>query len=168
MEEWKEYKLGDVCKIYGRIGFRGYTTNDLTTNPSEGAITLSPTNITEGEISYSKLTYIKWNKYYESPEIMLNSNDIVLVKTGSSIGRTAIVREIVHPMTLNPQFVVLKDIKVNPLFLSYIIKTPYFQALLKSITVGSAIPTLSQKYLANLRVNIPDVNTQQKIANRKP
>ena len=37
MEEWKEYKLGDVCTIVGRIGFRGYTTDDLTNNPKDGA-----------------------------------------------------------------------------------------------------------------------------------
>lgn len=164
MKEWKEYKLGDVCNIVGRIGFRGYTTEDLTNNPNDGAITLSPTNIVDGELDLSKPTYIKWPKYYESPEIMLDKNDIVLVKTGSSIGRTTRIREIKHPMTLNPQFVVLKDIKVNNIFLSYIIKSPYFQALLRAITVGSAIPTLSQKNLAKLEIRIPEDKEQKRIA----
>ncbi len=164
MSEWKEYRVGDVCTIVGRIGFRGYTTDDLTSDPNEGAITLSPTNIVQGEIELSKPTYIKWAKYYESPEIMLSPGDIVLVKTGSSIGRTAYIRKITHPMTLNPQFVVFKNIKINSVFLSYIIKSPYFQNLLKSITVGSAIPTLSQKNLANLKVYIPDTIYQSRIA----
>jgi type I restriction enzyme S subunit len=164
MEEWKEYKLGDVCTIVGRIGFRGYTTDDLTNNPKDGAITLSPTNIVQGEIDLSKPTYIKWPKYYESPEIMLNSGDIVLVKTGSSIGRTAYIRRIDHPMTLNPQFVVLKNININPIFLAYVVKTPHFQALLKTITVGSAIPTLSQKNLGNLKIHIPNKQYQFKVA----
>lgn len=164
MEEWKEYKLGDICTIVGRIGFRGYTTDDLTNSPNDGAITLSPTNIVAGELDLSKPTYIKWPKYYESPEIMLEQGDIVLVKTGSSIGRTTRIREVKHPMTLNPQFVVLKDIKVNNVFLSYVIKSPYFQALLRAITVGSAIPTLSQKNLAKLTVQVPDISTQKEIA----
>lgn len=164
MEEWKEYELGEICTIVGRIGFRGYTTNDLTNNPEDGAITLSPTNIVGGELDLSKPTYIKWPKYYESPEIMLEQGDIILVKTGSSIGRTTRIREIIHPMTLNPQFVVLKNIKVNNFFLSYVIKSPYFQALLKAITVGSAIPTLSQKNLAKLVVKIPTTKIQYKIA----
>ena len=164
MEEWKEYKLGDVCTIVGRIGFRGYTTDDLTNNPKDGAITLSPTNIVAGELDLSKPTYIKWPKYYESPEIMLEKDDIVIVKTGSSIGRTTRIREIKHPMTLNPQFVVLKDIKVDNGFLSYIIKSPLFQASLKAITVGSAIPTLSQKNLAKISINIPEEKTQKRIS----
>ena len=164
MEEWKEYKLGDVCTIFGRIGFRGYTTDDLTNDPNQGAISLSPTNIVQGEIDLSKPTFIKWDKYYESPEIMVYTNDIVLVKTGSSIGRTAIIRELKHPITLNPQLVVLKDIKINSYYLSYLIKSYLFQAQLKSITVGSAIPTLSQKNLANLKICVPDLTLQNKIA----
>lgn len=164
MSDWKEYKLGDVCAIVGRIGFRGYTTDDLTNNPKDGAISLSPTNIVAGEIDLSKPTYIKWPKYYESPEIMLEKDDIVLVKTGSSIGRTARIREVKHPMTLNPQFVVLKKVKVDNVFLSYVLKSQPFQASLKAITVGSAIPTLSQKNLAKISINMPEEKIQKAIA----
>lgn len=163
--EWKEVRLGDVCEIYGRIGFRGYTTNDLVDTPKEGAISLSPKNIINGELNLDKCTYIKWDKYYESPEIMINPNEIVITKTGSSVGRTTFVRRVVHPMTLNPQLVVLKNISENAEFLSYYIKSALFQSVLKSIVVGSAIPTLSQKNLANLIINVPkEVAYQCRIA----
>ena len=163
--EWKEVRLGDVCEIYGRIGFRGYTTNDLVDTPKEGAISLSPKNIINGELNLDKCTYIKWDKYYESPEIMINPNEIIITKTGSSVGRTTFVRRVVHPMTLNPQLVVLKNISENAEFLSYYIKSALFQSVLKSIVVGSAIPTLSQKNLANLIINVPkEVDDQRRIA----
>ena len=163
--EWKEVILGDVCEIYGRIGFRGYTTNDLVDTPKEGAISLSPKNIINGELNLDKCTYIKWDKYYESPEIMINPNEIIITKTGSSVGRTTFVRRVVHPMTLNPQLVVLKNISENAEFLSYYIKSALFQSVLKSIVVGSAIPTLSQKNLANLIINVPkEVAYQRRIA----
>lgn len=163
--EWKEVRLGDVCEIYGRIGFRGYTTNDLVDTPKEGAISLSPKNIINGELNLDKCTYIKWDKYYESPEIMINPNEIIITKTGSSVGRTTFVRRVVHPMTLNPQLVVLKNISENAEFLSYYIKSALFQSVLKSIVVGSAIPTLSQKNLANLIINVPkEVAYQHRIA----
>ncbi len=163
--EWKEVRLGDVCEIYGRIGFRGYTTNDLVDTPKEGAISLSPKNIINGELNLDKCTYIKWDKYYESPEIMINPNEIIITKTGSSVGRTTFVRRVVHPMTLNPQLVVLKNISENAEFLSYYIKSALFQSVLKSIVVGSAIPTLSQKNLANLIINVPkEVAYQRRIA----
>ena len=160
--EWKEVSLGDVCEIYGRIGFRGYTTNDLVDTPKEGAISLSPKNIINGELNLNQCTYIKWDKYYESPEIMLKSNEIVITKTGSSVGRTTFIRRVEHPMTLNPQLVVLKNITENAEFLSYYIKSSLFQSVLKSIVVGSAIPTLSQKNLANLKINVPKVKEDQR------
>lgn len=106
--EYKKYKLGDICKIFGRIGFRGYTTEDLVSSPANGAISLSPSNIVDGVMDLSKCTYISWEKYEESPEIKIAPNDIVIVKTGNSYSRTAIIRNVEHPMTLNPQFVVLK------------------------------------------------------------
>lgn len=163
--EWKEVRLGDVCEIYGRIGFRGYTTNDLVDTPKEGAISLSPKNIINGELNLDQCTYIKWDKYYESPEIMINPNEIIITKTGSSVGRTTFVRRVDHPMTLNPQLVVLKNISENAEFLSYYIKSALFQSVLKSIVVGSAIPTLSQKNLANLKINVPkEVDDQRRIA----
>lgn len=160
--EWKTVKLGDVCKIFGRIGFRGYTNNDFVTKPEDGAITLSPTNIVDGELDLTKCAYINWDKYYESPEIMVQENDILLSKTGT-IGRTALVKRVEHPMTINPQFVLLKECTINPRYLSYLLKTPKFQGDLYSITVGSVIATLSQKNLGNIKIDIVDSATQDKI-----
>ena len=162
--EYKKYKLGDICKIFGRIGFRGYTTEDLVSSPSNGAISLSPSNIVDGVMDLSKCTYISWEKYEESPEIKVAPNDIVIVKTGNSYGRTAIIRNVEHPMTLNPQFVVLKDIHINPVYLAYFLKTDEFQKQIYGIVGGSAIPTLSQEDLASLIVRVPNENIQNTIA----
>lgn len=163
--EYKTYKLGDVCKIFGRIGFRGYTIKDLVDSPKDGAISLSPTNIANGTMDLTKCTYISWEKYEESPEIKICPNDILIVKTGNSYGRTAIVRQVQHPMTLNPQFVVLKDITVNPIYLSYFLKSEEFQKQIYGIVGGSAIPTLSQEDLANLLIRVPNERVQNSISN---
>ena len=162
--EYKKYKLGDICKIFGRIGFRGYTTEDLVSSPSNGAISLSPSNIVDGIMDLSKCTYISWEKYEESPEIKIAPNDIVIVKTGNSYGRTAIIRNVEHPMTLNPQFVVLKDIQINPVYLAYFLKTDEFQKQIYGIVGGSTIPTLSQENLANLIIRVPNDNIPNTIA----
>ena len=112
----------------------------------------------------SKCTYISWEKYEESPEIKIAPNDIVIVKTGNSYGRTAIIRNVEHPMTLNPQFVVLKNIRINPVYLAYFLKTNEFQKQVYGIVGGSAIPTLSQENLASLIVRVPNENIQNTIA----
>jgi type I restriction enzyme S subunit len=77
---WEVKKINEVCKIFGRIGFRGYTTNDLVDSSNDGAISLSPTNIHNGQLTFSKCTYITWYKYEESPEIMIYEGDILLAE----------------------------------------------------------------------------------------
>lgn len=163
MSEWKEARLGDICTIIGRIGFRGYTAKDLVETPDKGAISLSPTNIANFELNLSKVTYISWEKYYESPEIMVAPGDIVFSKTGT-VGWSALIKEVVHPITLNPQLVVFKDIKINPVYLSYVMRSHLFKGLVKNITGGSAVPTLTQKDLGNLEFPVADSETQEKIA----
>ena len=60
--EWK--KLGEVCRIIGRIGFRGYTRKDIVSQ-GEGAISISPTNIKNQVLNLDPeiSTYISWSKY---------------------------------------------------------------------------------------------------------
>ena len=48
-DEWKEYSIDEIANIYGRIGFRGYTSADLV-EKGNGAISLSPSNITNNQL----------------------------------------------------------------------------------------------------------------------
>ena len=161
-EGWEYKKLGEVCSIVGRIGFRGYTKADLVKSSEDGAITLSPSNIVNGELDFSKCTYINWVKYFESPEIMLENGDIVLVKT-ASIGKCAVVKDLPHESTLNPQFVVLKQINGVSDFFCYYLKSPKAQNLIKIMAGGVAIPTLSQKKLGMMPIPVPPLSEQQSI-----
>lgn len=168
---WEEKKLGNVVEIKGRIGFRGYTTKDIV-EQGKGAISLSPTNITEnGNLNFDKSTYISWEKYNESPEIQLQKGHIVLVKTGSSYGKSALVKELPAKTTVNPQIVVLKPEEgVNKYFISVLISHPMIQKQIKCAVVGGAIPTLSQESISKFDVLYPKKTSykpseQEKIAN---
>ena len=163
---WEVKKINEVCKIFGRIGFRGYTTNDLVDSSSDGAISLSPTNIHNGQLTFSKCTYITWFKYEESPEIMIYEGDILLVKTGSSYGKCALVRKLPHEATINPQFVVLKNCDINNVFLTCLLQTPSAKREFDSFTIGAAIPTFSQKNLGNMMIVVPPLSLQQTFASK--
>ena len=143
-EDWDLKKIGSFCKIFGRIGFRGYSKKDIV-NEGRGAITLSPSNIINNKLSLKDCTYITWEKYYESPEIIINKGDILLVKTGSTTGKTCYVNELPHKATLNPQMVVFKELSVNAQFLSYIFASSIFLNQINTTLVGGVLPTLSQK-----------------------
>ena len=159
---WEYKKLGDVCTIVGRIGFRGYKRSDYVEGLNDGAISLSPSNINNGVLDYSKCTFISWEKYKESPEIMIENGDVLLVKT-ASVGKSAYVEHLPHETTINPQFVVLKHISANHKYIAYVVKSNSFLLDLKSITFGSSVPTLSQKDLADLSIPVPSLSEQSRI-----
>jgi len=159
---WEDKLLKDICSVFGRIGFRGYTKADFVSTPDNGAITLSPSNIIGGELSCDKCSYVSWEKYYQSPEIMVFPGDILLVKT-ASIGKCALVRSLPHEATINPQFVILKEIKVNHQYLTYFLQSPIAQKKFQEFAIGAAVPTFSQKKLEGLIVPTPSLPEQQRI-----
>ena len=162
--EWEKQKLCDISSIVGRIGFRGYTTNDIV-EKGMGAIALSPTNIVNNQLTYDKdNTYISMSKYEESPEIMIKRGDVIFVKTGSTVGKVAYADKMICKTTLNPQVVVLKDIKCDNYILSVIMSTRKFQNKIQRITVGGAVPTLSQMAMGNIFISLPAAKEQEKIS----
>ena len=130
-----------------------------------GAIALSPTNIVNNQLTYDKdNTYISISKYEESPEIMIKQGDVIFVKTGSTVGKVAYVDKLICETTLNPQVVVLKDIKCDNYILSVIMSTRKFQNKIQRITVGGAVPTLSQVAMGNILISLPLAKEQEKIS----
>ena len=126
--EWTISRIKNVSTIYGRIGYRGYTIADIV-DENSGALSVSPGNIFDDKFTLKSKTFISWEKYYQSPEIMLFENDIVVVKTGSTIGKVALVPQISYSLTLNPQVVVLKKIKLDQLFFYYFLTTDFIRCV---------------------------------------
>ena len=157
-----EYKpLGEICEIKGRIGFRGYTREDLVSE-GNGAISLSPSNIIDNKISYSGSTYISWEKYEESPEIKVYNNDVIFAKT-ASVGKCAIIKNLPCEATINPQLVVLKNIRTIPDYLNYILQDARFQSEVKKLTGVGSVPNISQTALAGITIPVPPIEVQEEI-----
>ncbi len=168
-EKWIHKKLGEVCTIHGRIGFRGYTTDDLV-EKGYGAITFSPSDIHDSKLCYDNCDYISWFKYEESPEIKVFNGDILFCKT-ASIGKCAIVENLKEKATINPQFVVLKDFTCDSKYLYYKLISYDFQTHVLGITGGSTIKTMSQEKLGLEPISFPalpdgspDIAAQRRIA----
>ncbi len=161
-KDWNVKKLKFSCKLFGRIGFRGYTADDLV-EESEGAITLSPTNMNNFNLDYSKCSYLSWDKYYESPEIMVEVGDVLLVKT-ASVGKCSYVDYLPKETTVNPQILVLKEHKDCSKFVTYLFHTSIGEAYIDTTKGGSTIYTISQEKIGNYEFAFPPFTEQQKIA----
>ena len=154
--------LGEICEIKGRIGFRGYTREDQVAQ-GEGALSLSPGNIINGKMDYSDSTYISWKKYEESPEIMVFEGDVLFCKTGSTVGKVAIANDMPYKATINPQLVVLKDVKIGSKYLYFYLTTPYIQKVVKALAGVGSVPNISQAKLSELKILLPSLSEQSRI-----
>ena len=161
-QHWEIKKLKSLAEIRGRIGFRGYTNADLV-DEGDGAITLSPSNIIKGKMSYDKCSYLSWFKYNESPEIKVKNGHILFVKTGSSYGKTAFVSDLPMEATINPQFSLIKPSHINPNFLNFALSSEYFKAQVERGVIGSTIPTISQNVIGNFYILTPSNEEQDAI-----
>ena len=156
-------RLKYVVDIFGRIGFRGYTEQDLV-DENEGAITLSPSNIQNMKMDYSKCSFLTWQKYYESPEIKIKNGDVLFVKTGSTYGKVGYVENLPMEATINPQLVVFKNISMNSKLLFYMLQMSFVKDQCELAVVGGTIPTMSQVKIGNIYIPFPPLNEQQRIA----
>ena len=94
---------------------------------------------------------------------MVEIGDVLLCKTGSTLGKTAIIDYLPEKATINPQLVVLKNIHCNSRFLKYFLTTFYFQNELQKRKGLGSVPNISQKELGDIMIPIPPAKEQKRI-----
>ncbi|MFV0636798.1 restriction endonuclease subunit S [Mitsuokella sp. WILCCON 0060] len=153
---WEQCKLGDIVKLNGRIGFRGYTAKDIITKEEGGILAFSPTNIVNNKINLNvRNTYITCEKYEESPEIKISNGDILFVKTGSTLGKSALVTGISEPASINPQVVVMRTSQKFRSFLAYELISDNVQRQITAVKIGGAVPTLTESEIKYFNIWMP-------------
>jgi type I restriction enzyme S subunit len=163
-KHWEIKKVKLICKIQGRIGFKGYKTSDLVFD-GNGAITLGATHITKfNKIDLSEPVYLSWDKYYESPEIMVKEGDIVFTQRGAYLGKVGLIDKDYGDVTINPSLILLKNIKIHAPYLAYYLTSNYIRKSVDVISNSTAIPMISQEQLANFYCLIPPIEEQVEIS----
>lgn len=157
MAVWQEKRLGEVAEIVsggtpdtnnfefwgGNIGW--ITPFDLS-NYNYRYICNGTRNITDSGLANSSAK-------------LLPSNTI-LFSSRAPIGYIAIAK---NPLTTNQGFKNLICKNINYLFLYYYLK--YNVNYLKLYATGATFPELSATTIKKIKINIPDLATQEKIAN---
>ena len=162
-DDWEQRKLGDSCKLNGRIGFRGYTEKDIISKEAGGVLTFSPTNIVDNKLTIEcKNTYITREKYDESPEIKISNGDILFVKTGSTLGKSALVAGLKEDASINPQIVVMHVEKDTENFMSNVLITDRVMKQVAAVKIGGAVPTMTETELKNFTYFAPAEKEEKK------
>lgn len=155
--------LVEIANLRGRIGFRGYTRSDIVSK-GQGAVSFSPSNIMNGFVNFEECTYISEAKYMESPEIMVNQHDILFTKTGSTIGKIGYVKDLKERATINPQIALITAHSCDPYYLFLAMSRKAASNYVRSISVGGAIPTLSQEQLKQLSIPLITIEKQRELS----
>lgn len=160
--EWEIRTIDKICELKGRIGWRGYKVKDLR---DSGPLVIGATQIDKkNRIDLSNPVHISIEKYEESPEIQIEKGNIIVVKTGNSIGKVAYICKDIGPACINPNTALLKDIRINNLFLYYSLIHPYNQKQIWDFVAAGAQPAVNQTNLKSMKLKLPrDLGEQNKI-----
>lgn len=152
-KHWKVIPFNQALKVKGRVGWKGYKTSDLR---NDGPVVVGGTNIKANlYLDFSQTTYLSREKFEESPEIMLQKGDVILVTRGNGIGDVGYYDGQFSEATINPSLVILTRFIGNPKYLFYYLNSPQGRFQVLSIEGGTSIPALYQGYINTLLCPIP-------------
>lgn len=162
---WEEKTLGDVANTNGRIGWKGLTAKEYTEG---GPLFLSVHSLNYGDyVDFRDAFHITQSRYDESPEIMLQKNDILICKDGAGIGKLGIVPELPDTTTINSSLLLIRcKNQVQPKYLYYNLLSPLFQSIVQSRLNGATTPHLYQRDIVTFPILVPPLKTQQAIVEK--
>ncbi len=158
MEEWKEYTIEDVLELL--IDYRGKTPKKSET----GIPTLSAKSVKMNHIDYSQCYYISKEEYDRFMIRGFPKKGDILLTTEAPLGMVARLDR--DDIALGQRLITLrgkKDVLDNG-YLLYYFQSPAGQYNLKSRETGTTVTGIKQSEFRKLRIPIPPLPTQQKIA----
>lgn len=161
-EGWKKKQLGELAELKGRIGWRGLTAKEYT---ESGPLFLSVHSLNYGDyVDFRDAFHISEERYIESPEIMLQKDDVLICKDGAGIGKVGIIGELPDRTTINSSLLMIRSGKdILPKFLYRCLESPYFQQIVNSRLNGATTPHLYQRDITEFPVYLPPLPEQHSI-----
>lgn len=163
MEEWKEYKLGDICTKIGsgatpKGGKEAYLGGNISLIRSQ--------NVLDFTFSEDGLANINDEQANKLKNVEVKEYDVLLNITGDSVARACIVPNTILPARVNQHVAIIRgdnSVVLNE-FILYALQ--YKKQYLLSISQGGGTRNaLTKKMIEDFMINLPSLPTQQKIAN---
>lgn len=160
-EDWEIKEFSKVLKIKGRIGWKGYTRQDLV---DEGPFVIGGKEINSTRyLNLDEAKHLSREKFGESPEIKLKKDDILLVTRGN-LGEVGFFDGSINEATINPSLVILSEFIEEPLFLFYYLLSSQGNKNIMGLRSGSSVPAIYQAPLKKIKYPSPPISEQKAIA----
>lgn len=114
---------------------------------------------------------VNWNDvpYCDIPENRISSytldeNDIVIARTGGTIGKSHIIDEINHTAVFASYLIRIKPVKeINVNFLKKFLESPLYWSQLRAMSSGTGQPNVNATNLKKLLIPLPPIEEQDRI-----
>ncbi|WP_214803095.1 restriction endonuclease subunit S [Exiguobacterium sp. ERU656] len=161
--EFKKYSLSDIADVQtGPFGSQLHKEDYVDT----GTPIITVEHLGENKIIHSNLPKVNRKDWERLSKYTLKKNDIVFSRVGS-VDRCALVSDNEENWLFSGRCLRVRvknlDI-VDPKYLSYYFANKKFKRYIRSIAVGATMPSINTKILSELQVEIPDINSQRKVA----
>lgn len=163
MEEWKDYKLGDVVDLV--IDYRGKTPLKLGGDWSDsGYRALSAKNIKTGQIvNEETIRYVDEDLYHKWMKDEIKRGDIIITSE-APFGQIYYWNSDEKIVLSQRLFCLRLSNKVYPRFVYYYMTTNAFQHELDGRATGTTVIGLRQPELMKCQIKLPEYNKQRIIA----
>lgn len=122
-----------------------------------------PAGVVNGKIIFSDFGEVSLKKQIDD-KYFLKKNDILLQVKGNKFDSILITEEKKNLLPSNSYLILRPNLKkINPKFLQWYLKTKRILEYFEKNTSGSIIKVLRKATVAELEINFPDINEQNKI-----
>ena len=160
MEEWKEYKLKDIClKI----------TDGSHSSPkgiSDGYPMFSVKDMLEYGFDYSKCKHVSYDDFLslKQNDCVPQKGDVLVAKDGSYLKQIFVCKETKDEGILSSIAIFRPNKLVDSYFLCYLLKSPkVYNYIANNCVSGSALPRIVLKDFKDVKLKVPSLVTQNKI-----
>lgn len=158
-ESWEWVRLNDLSKTI----HYGYTASACESGNSK---LLRITDIQENSVHWKDVPYctIKESEY---ETYGLKNRDIMIARTGGTIGKTYIVESLEEKAVFASYLIRMIPIEnINENFIKRFMESPFYWKQLKSSSMGTGQPNVNGTALKNLVVPLPPLKEQKRIVAR--
>ena len=121
------------------------------------------TDIQDNKIMWETVPYCSISKE-NLPKYKLKNRDILIARTGGTIGKTYIVRNLNENAVFASYLIRAIPLQlVNEEYLKLFMESPLYWEQLKTYSMGTGQPNVNGQSLSKLRLPLPPLNEQQRI-----
>ena len=164
MVDWIEKSLGEIAEVTKLAGFE--FTKYIKYNDDGEIIALRALNLRNGELDLSDIKRISREVSEGLTRSKIYKDDILLTYTGNGYGDCAIIEENdKYHLAPNICKIVPNQNVIYPYYLYCYIRSKAFYNQMSNNMTGSGQPTIPMKTIRLLKIPVPDMSVQVKIAN---